>query len=288
MYTIYDRYARKVQRDDWDKAVYAAKQILLRTQTENGHVAPVSIWRNGVVVGIVTDDANGVSVHRICCFAPKPKTGIMKPYTHEEDQKMDQYWVFRRGFNKANQLAAAAGHEGETQTVFSAMADSPEDAVKIAMANGITVYSNQTIFARLAADCQAEEAKIAAEHEGQVLVKYWQLTTPMTKWCKTGEDFDGCITDHQNRLPPAFFNHQGEMIDYETAMGILGLTGLAGLAELATPARVGPFAVMEHSGWNEAAQLTIALHFLQDRPELWEAFEKHCLDAAMLPEALPR
>jgi len=69
MYTVYDGVnARKVERSDWDQAKYAAKEILRRTPTRNGFVNPVSIFRNGTLVAVVSDDANSVSVHVLSDF----------------------------------------------------------------------------------------------------------------------------------------------------------------------------------------------------------------------------
>ena len=46
-------------------AVVMAKRALKSIATKNGYVSPVAIFKNGVLITILSDDANGITVHRL-------------------------------------------------------------------------------------------------------------------------------------------------------------------------------------------------------------------------------
>lgn len=69
-----------------------------------------------------------------------------------------RYIVFRRGYNSANNPAMNGGPE--TVPVADVEAESPEQACELA-GKVVTTYHNQTLFARPAADVEAERAELA-------------------------------------------------------------------------------------------------------------------------------
>jgi hypothetical protein len=130
---------------------------------------------------------------------------------------MTTYRVFRRGFNAANNSSRGARPEDCTQHVATVEAESEEAAVQAALGQGVTVYNGQSVWAEEEQQCQAKEEASAAEHVGQVLVKYWQGTTAVSEWCSTVEEIDECLERHQNSYPPRFYDADEEEIDYEEA-----------------------------------------------------------------------
>jgi hypothetical protein len=58
---------------------------------------------------------------------------------------MKKYYVYRKGYNSANNSARDGGPE--TVQVAEALAERPSEAVQLAMESGVTVYNNQSIWA---------------------------------------------------------------------------------------------------------------------------------------------
>lgn len=133
-----------------------------------------------------------------------------------------QFLVFRSGFNAANNSSRGARPEDHTQHVATVEAIDTDSAVQAALAQGVTVYNGQGIFARSAEECQAEEEVRAAGHAGQVLVKYWHSTTALESWCSTPEEIDDCLELHNNSYPPEFFDADENELDYESAIYAVG------------------------------------------------------------------
>lgn len=69
-YVVYNSKCQSVQCHNWQNAVETAKDKVRHTSTKNGCVGPVSIWREGVCIAVVTDDANAVSIHRLYPTCP--------------------------------------------------------------------------------------------------------------------------------------------------------------------------------------------------------------------------
>jgi hypothetical protein len=66
---------------------------------------------------------------------------------------MEKYYVFRTGWNLANQPSAYCRR---TELVWQVNASSAEDAERRASRH-VSCYNGQYLTARMAADCQAEE-----------------------------------------------------------------------------------------------------------------------------------
>lgn len=68
-----------------------------------------------------------------------------------------RYYVFRRGWNTANNPSSAGGPE--TVRVAEVEADSPEQAERDARAAGVTCYNNQALYAEPADEIDRAEAE---------------------------------------------------------------------------------------------------------------------------------
>jgi hypothetical protein len=64
-FVVYDRKSNRYVLNTIEDAIIESRQILRSTPTKNGFVAPVSIWHNGVMIAVLSDDANGITVHRL-------------------------------------------------------------------------------------------------------------------------------------------------------------------------------------------------------------------------------
>lgn len=128
---------------------------------------------------------------------------------------MTTYRVFRHVFNAANNQSRDARPEDRTQWVAVVEAADEEAAVRAAVAQGVTVYNGQGLWAEPEEECLRQEEERAAAHEGQVLVKYWRGTLALEKWCSSDEEVKSCINAHDNSFPVRFFDNTGKEMDYE-------------------------------------------------------------------------
>lgn len=128
---------------------------------------------------------------------------------------MTTYRVFRRGFNAANNPSRDARPEDHSYLLGVVEAADEEAAVRAVMAQGVTVYNGQGIWAEEEAECLRQEEERADSHEGEVLVKYWRGTLALEKWCSSDEEIKSCVNAHDNAFPVRFFDSTGKEMDYE-------------------------------------------------------------------------
>lgn len=76
---------------------------------------------------------------------------------------MDHFTVFRRGYNSSNNSSRDGGPE--TVEVGTYEAESEEAAVDAALADGVTVYNGQGIWAELTS---VVEARISAKQRRKI------------------------------------------------------------------------------------------------------------------------